>query len=221
MASRILRVSNYPTLIVPTRRNPRKVVGLFAFAVLPAILLACSSGSGTTGGTGGGNGGTSNTSTSSSSTGSTSTSSSSGTGGQCHGQSDCPSPDGCWPPGVSQGCGSCMVPPTTCESDTDCTGQSPTDICTVAPCTCMDKASCRPGCTMDAMCPVGDTCSPSHHCQAKPCSSASDCPLNFACAGDGAPACLRKACTSDAMCAGYCVDGACYDMLGTCKPAVY
>lgn len=110
-----------------------------------------------------------------------------------------------------------MNPPVTCMGDAECKAQGATFICTPLTCACMGQKTCAPGCTADGMCGAGEACSASNHCQAKSCVSAADCPTNFACDGAGAPACQRKSCKSDAACKGYCVNGGCYDMPGTCS----
>jgi hypothetical protein len=184
--------------------------------VLASATGATSSGSGgsTTNSTS-----TAGVTTSSTSSGSTS-SSSSGTGGalpkgDCRAMNDC-KPVGfmeCVPPGGSAGCGTCQNPPMTCSGDTDCATQGATSICVPAACACMGQSICVPGCMSDAACGPGETCAPSHHCVPTTCATDAECPANFACTGG---TCGRKSCTDDKACAGYCVGGSCYDMLGTC-----
>jgi hypothetical protein len=100
-------------------------------------------------------------------------------------------------------------------SDADCKAQGASMVCLPVVCACSGQKACIQGCTSDAMCDAGEVCAASNHCQPKPCGSAADCPINFVCSGS---ACQRETCTSDATCQGYCVNGACYDMPGTCTP---
>lgn len=102
----------------------------------------------------------------------------------------------------------------TCTSDTDCAAEGAAAICTPAPCACGDVPSCQQGCTSDATCGAGETCGPTHRCAPEACTSTSDCPEDFTCNG---AACQRIACTDDAACSGYCVDGLCFETPGTCS----
>ncbi len=135
----------------------------------------------------------------------------------CHSNADCPMGAlFCIAPGASPGGGPCFMP-TPCKVDGDCAQQGPTWICAIATSACGPAAmGCVPGCSRDMDCPEGDVCRNDHHCVARPCMSAHDCPAEFACVGGG---CARLACNSDGDCgAGYCVEGACYTSLGVCEP---
>ncbi len=136
--------------------------------------------------------------------------------GQCRTMSDCTgtmSSEECVPPGGFPGCGICFNPMPACTADADCASQGPDSICALPLCSCMGLMACVAGCTSSAACAVGETCASSHHCEPTACASDGDCPTNFGCTSSQ---CQRKTCTSDAACAGYCVEGSCYDALGTC-----
>jgi hypothetical protein len=162
-------------------------------------------------------------------TGGTSTSSAGGTGsaggglahGQCRAMSDCKDStftEVCLQPGAFLCGGPCdPMPPPTCAGDADCAAEGAAAICTVPPCACPKQPTCTQGCASDATCGAGETCGPTHRCAPTACVSASDCPVNFACAE---AACHRIVCTDDAPCNGYCVDGLCFDTPGTCSMLV-
>jgi hypothetical protein len=60
-------------------------------------------------------------------------------------------------------------------------------------------------------------CSSNHRCIPRTCASQADCPDLFACVPE--KVCAREKCTSDDDCGpGACVNGACYNSLGTCTP---
>ena len=136
--------------------------------------------------------------------------------GKCRSRSDCPvdSPDECLQPGGFPGCDPCLPHGMTCTADADCPpdGGAPM-ICILVMCTCTTSMTCASGCTSDASCPTGQVCGPTHRCAPQPCASATDCPVDFECSDGG---CQRLACSADAMCTGYCVDGNCFETLGTC-----
>jgi hypothetical protein len=79
---------------------------------------------------------------------------------------------------------------------------------------------CIPGCLSDANCESGQACTVTHHCVARACLGNGDCPQYFDCtsnAGTGAQLCARRLCSSDENCmGGFCVEGRCYDALGSC-----
>lgn len=95
-----------------------------------------------------------------------------------------------------------------CTSDADCNG----GMCT--PCG-TGKSTCQSGCTDDASCGPGFTCTAEHRCALRACQTDADCPGNFRCATDE-QTCQRKTCQTDADCASYCVEGFCNEELGSC-----
>ena len=116
----------------------------------------------------------------------------------------------CVQPGDSLGCGVCNPAPGSCTSD----GQCAPSICEPIECSCSAARACVPGCASTADCREGQSCDlSSHRCLPSDCSSA-PCPDNFICA-DGM--CARASCTTDTECAGFCVDGKCFDGQGTCQ----
>ncbi len=133
----------------------------------------------------------------------------------CRSQSDCSSlGQVCLYPGQPLCGGACMVPPT-CNDDAFCqaNGGGPNMICDYPQCGCGGQKGCIPGCATPSDCPDGQTCSATHHCVNFACGS---CPAHFVCASDGS--CQRQTCNVDGDCSsGYCVDGGCYDSLGTCS----
>jgi hypothetical protein len=151
------------------------------------------------------------------------TSGTGGSSGLCRQESDCSDlepGDVCVPPdGPSGFCGGACTEGPVCATDADCADQGPATICGQDPCACatLSGGTCVPGCTTDADCDTGEVCAPSHHCQPKPCTGATDCPAHFDCEAVSA-GCQRRACGTDADCTtGFCVQGACYDALGTCE----
>jgi hypothetical protein len=126
----------------------------------------------------------------------------------------------CLVPGESIGCGMCNPTPVDCQSDADCTAL-PLGICIfkASDCTCDSVKLCHDGCAGDGDCAEGEVCAKDHHCTAKPCSKASDCPDLFACATASAT-CVRKNCdkSSDCGASGFCVNGTCHAKPGLCSP---
>lgn len=188
-------------------------------------LVACdptvNGGGGGSGGTGGmnaGGGGASSSSTSGSAGGNPTGSSSSSGGmlgpGDCRTSADCVEPNGgfCQSPDAAPLCGICFEPPNPCTTDAECAMQDPTTICNRPPCSC-GASECMVGCMSDAECPTATHCSAGHRCVPNTCASKADCPANFDCTN---MECGRKACTTDADCSGFCVNGSCYDVAGHC-----
>ena len=145
--------------------------------------------------------------------------------GSCHRESDCRSAfEACLAPGEFGGCGVCMTPEALCASSADCAG---TDVCFFyrPVCSCGGDASeCRPRCTATS-CGEGESCDmTSGLCGPTSCTAGFACPRHNACRPDSALAdphdCLRDSCTvdGDCGCGSACVDGFCYDALGTCTP---
>lgn len=113
-----------------------------------------------------------------------------------------------------------------CAQDSDCPAERPycqgsygVSSCvacrTTADCqsgVCSNGA-CTPACGPSQPCGSALQCSAELRCEALSCQSDAACPANFACTGGH---CARRACTSDAVCEGNCLSGACYDSLGTC-----
>lgn len=138
--------------------------------------------------------------------------------GACRDHGDCSGPDFCQEPGYEIGCGACMEPEVTCESDDDCVGAdgrpSICDWSRISDCLCSAAMICRPGCGSDGDCGPGEACGDDARCRPKACDGATDCPAAFDCV-DGS--CTRRSCTSDRECpGGHCVNGGCHDALGTC-----
>ncbi len=181
-----------------------------AMIVITALVAAACDGSGSggggTGGIGGGSGG----------------GGAGGSGGgnvlepgQCRSSADCmESGASCYAPGESIPCGACYNPPNPCTMDAECAAQDPLTICDRPQCTCGDS-ECMPGCTSDAACKPEEFCSPGHRCLPDPCAADADCPANFGCDAQ-ALSCARKACSSDAACSGFCVNGQCHPLAGIC-----
>jgi hypothetical protein len=140
-----------------------------------------------------------------------------GTG--CRADTDCPAMKYCasnQPGGITY-C-STKVNEIRCNVDNDCAEAGPESlICENYICPSGMGRSCFAGCT-DAQCgptdQTGLVCAANHRCQAKSCQQPTDCPTNFDC---NAGFCQRRACTSDAMCQGYCVNKKCANALGTCE----
>ncbi|HEY6460779.1 MAG TPA: hypothetical protein VIY73_11535 [Polyangiaceae bacterium] len=140
----------------------------------------------------------------------------------CHSDADCDTNGGfvCYSEATSPslscdvGCGCCGRGPDSgnCHVDSDCQAADPAAICEKDG--CCGSLVCTHGCTDDSTCGAGSVCT-EHRCVAAPCQSDSDCPSSFACSGT----CARRLCTSDSDCPGYCLDGACYDDLGSCTLA--
>lgn len=142
-------------------------------------------------------------------------------GGKCHKQLDCGNGETCLPPGSPDACGTCLVPPATCNSDAECAANGPASICEPAHCACSGQKSCTDGCTSSASCGVGESCEADHRCKPSVCAQQLDCPTNFLCPPVLDSRCTRRTCTVDPECdVGYCVEGFCYDVLGQCTPPV-
>jgi hypothetical protein len=136
----------------------------------------------------------------------------------CHNLHECEAGARCLAPGEFGGCGYCQPFEGDCERDSDCEDGS---ICTpVKPeaCPCNEVRVCQPGCLTAADCELGEECTDAGRCRPQRCPPAS-CPPLFSCRpiegrGNG---CVRQFCAQDLHCdQGFCVNGACYDTLGTC-----
>jgi hypothetical protein len=139
--------------------------------------------------------------------------------------------------GTGGGGGSSVLPSGQCRNDADCVASCPSEFCnypyppgypgcdpaggfcgTDADCTgadiCVDGC-CGNGCTTNADCGPGATCSPPD-CNPNACAKDSDCPVNFVCN----KTCSRKPCSTDAECHGYCVSGECWEQPGVCAAPI-
>jgi hypothetical protein len=138
----------------------------------------------------------------------------------CRDWNDCQATYECLAPGEFPGCGPCDPTPG-CSSDVDCAAGQ---VCEKEGCLCVQNMTgmiCIPSCAK-AGCPNGQTCGESGHCAPTLCDATTPCPKLFDClmpldSREGT--CARHSCTQDSDCSGgFCVDGACYQMLGTCVP---
>jgi hypothetical protein len=145
--------------------------------------------------------------------------------GQCHTVMDCKS--------VGDFCAVQILPPfcgpqcdpsltgTSCMSDADCQDAGAGLICD-KPCVCerggaQPQVRCTKGCSTNPDCGPSMVCGATHRCQPAPCAQPSDCTADFTCKS---MQCAPKPCTKDADCGGYCVDGYCSALIGTCDLAV-
>ena len=134
----------------------------------------------------------------------------------CATQNQCMSNETCAPPGTAPGCGICNTDPGTCTTDAECKTMGATEICEPVVCACDNQKACVAGCTNDAQCSPGQTCDlGAARCVAISCGGAATCPPNFECGG---ATCTRMSCASDLDCAGYCVNGTCFEQTGSCTP---
>jgi hypothetical protein len=149
----------------------------------------------------------------------------------CSSSADCRGGMECSPGGVTIGCGICAMPQDPCSADSDCKlidDAAPATPMVCGPggsCTCPvggKSGSCIPACQSASDCGSDETCSPTGHCVAKPCTTDAQCPststVDYACS---AGTCAVKSCQSSADCgAHYCVSGTCYPQAGMCvEPA--
>jgi len=151
--------------------------------------------------------------------------------GQCRTWSDCDSRFNlCLEPGGFAGCGICLNDDMIdsmyrrCHADSDCESfESPT-VCqplgqtshTCSPCSGSPVLVCLTGCSTDEDCGAGRVCEGSR-CIGARCRSDEDCLPEDACVSEeGMARCVRRACTNDFDCAGYCVNGLCYSEPGEC-----
>lgn len=121
---------------------------------------------------------------------------------ECLADSDCPSAKPhCGGTGGISKCG-------VCASDQDCA----TGICS--------DGACMPGCTAQSPCPSPLTaCAATERCEALTCETDAACPANATCQQGH---CLRRSCTKDGDCdSGGCVNGVCYETLGTCNTQTF
>jgi hypothetical protein len=123
----------------------------------------------------------------------------------------------CFPPNGNRCGGTTCIPlPSPCLDDSNCLNHF---VCQQESC-CISMLNCTADCT-DAGCPQGETCDndPMHaHCAPQSCTVNAECPSDsFACDGG---TCQRKTCMDDSWCSAtltsYCVNGSCYDAMGTC-----
>lgn len=141
--------------------------------------------------------------------------------GSCRSDADCTASFlQCYAPGEPVGCGICMEPQQLCATESDCHDG---DVCVVytPPCSCGGDASeCRPRCTASS-CATDETCNDvTGLCQPTSCSAGYGCPAHTVCVTKGGDAhgCERVTCASDADCGcGACVEGHCYEGLGSCS----
>jgi hypothetical protein len=132
----------------------------------------------------------------------------------------------CLPPGEFGGCGACLMG-TSCSSDSQCPADGGAgDFFNGPVCDdpmlhglcggCNGGRVCTQACSSSGGCYGGRVCDPGGHCIWKPCVGNGDCAPDFTCSGGE---CRRRSCTRDADCpAGFCVNSACYESLGTCQP---
>lgn len=124
----------------------------------------------------------------------------------------------CQQPGEETCGGQCNPEPDSCDEDRECqvAGGGPLWICEPLPCACEAGAKvCTEGCDADGDCDEGETCNRGNsRCEPIACGPSTECPPDFDCVGGG---CQRRACTSDAACDGFCVDGHCFGELGVCQ----
>ena len=92
-----------------------------------------------------------------------------------------------------------------CASTTDCA----TGICNAL-------HQCVPGCAAASDCsdPFTTCSDTAQRCVPSSCKSAAECPTNGTCTEGN---CVRKSCTMDGECNGYCVNDLCQERLGTCQ----
>lgn len=149
----------------------------------------------------------------------------------CRSDADCSSAafERCIAPDESGGCGACMDPPNDCVIDSDCPSMDGVQyVCEEAEVSCPCSGDgvgtyCIAPCSVTG-CDDGFTCASSGHCTADPCGDDDfTCPLGTTCTPTGTSddhGCLRTTCTTDAdcPCGAGCVEGRCFDTLGTCEP---
>jgi len=143
---------------------------------------------------------------------------------RCHDQKDCEPFETCLAPGEPAPCGICRHLEPECASDHDCPANTVCEWVTGS-CLCEPVHRCIPRCDLPIAsplppCAAGFVCDASGHCIEQPCGAPGplECPMFFFCAPDSG-VCRRVSCANDADCAGgFCVEGLCYDALGTCMP---
>src|SRR5450631_528444 len=125
----------------------------------------------------------------------------------------------------------CTQPSTTCHLSCNAPGFGPCAAGTIcSPGTKgADGNGCAPVlCNAGYTCPTGSACevgaaaADGHGCVQLPCSQ-TGCPANFVCRTTATiGGCTAKPCSSDCGCdSGFCVDGSCSSVLGTCvRPAI-
>jgi hypothetical protein len=136
----------------------------------------------------------------------------------CHDEGECEEGARCLAPGEFRGCGFCQPLESDCERDSDCEGGL---ICAPVKeegCPCTEVKICQPGCDSDDDCAIGEQCDLAKRCGRQRCASEA-CPPFFLCRAlpTFGYACIRQPCGQDGDCdGGACVNGACYETLGTC-----
>ena len=148
----------------------------------------------------------------------------------CRGDSDCSAgaAERCRNPDERPGCGICMDPPRDCAMDADCPAMDGLQyVCEEAEVSCPCSGDglgtfCLAPCSVTG-CEDGWTCAASGHCEADACDAGYACPLGTTCGTAGAAGdahgCVRASCATDAdcPCGAGCVEGQCFDVLGTCE----
>jgi hypothetical protein len=148
----------------------------------------------------------------------------------CRGDSDCSAgaAERCRNPDERPGCGICMDPPRDCATDPDCPSMDGLQyVCEQAEVSCPCSGDglgtfCLAPCSVTG-CEDGWTCGSSGHCEADSCDAGYACALGTTCGTAGAVGdahgCVRTSCAVDAdcPCGAGCVEGLCFDVLGTCE----
>jgi hypothetical protein len=143
----------------------------------------------------------------------------SGLGPACHTSSQCPAGSYCLGAlgsSCTMGC-----PATQCMDNSQCEAGvcrtvHPTATCAVGP----GFLYCVPPCQTQDDCPIESTCYQGT-CEISACPFGMGCPAYAQCVGaDNIGLCSSKSCTTDGDCPqGYCVNGLCQHVLGSCAPS--
>jgi hypothetical protein len=132
--------------------------------------------------------------------------------GQCRGDADCAAAEEYCAVAGPEYCGGAGCLLTTCTTDADCQAEG-LSVCELV--ACCGGTACVPGCDAQTPCPEGQSCTADNHCVAQSCASEA-CPGNFNCGTGSEQICIRRTCSSDADCDGYCVLGNCHATPGAC-----